>query len=73
VASIRDARDCLVQIEGEKIAFDDHLQLVTGRVAKLNVKIGQKAIQGLAGDDNALPGWRQGFMTLHNKEAIICN
>lgn len=56
VASIRDARDRLVQIEGEKIAFDDHLQVVAGRVAKLNVKSGQKAIQGLAGDNNALPG-----------------
>ena len=56
MASSRDTRDCLVQIEGEKITFDDRLQLVAGRVAKLNVKSGQKAIQGLAGDDNALTG-----------------
>ena len=44
VASIRDTGDCLVQIKGEKVAFDDHLQLVAGRVAKLYVKSGQKAI-----------------------------
>ena len=58
-------RDCLV-----KIAFDDHLQLVAGRVAKLNVKSGQKAIQSLAWDNNALSGR---FMTLYNKEDIFFN
>ena len=47
--------------------------LVTGWVAELNVKSGQKAVQSLAWDNDALSGWWQGFMTPHNKEAIICN
>ena len=44
-ASIRNTRDYLVQIEGEQIAFDNHLQLVTGRVTELNVESSRKAIQ----------------------------
>ena len=56
VASFRDTRDCLVQVKGEQIAFDNHLQLVTGWVAKLNVEGSQKAIQSLTWDDNALSG-----------------
>ena len=48
VASIRDMRDGLVQIESVKIAFDNQFQLVTGRVAELYVKSSQKAIESLA-------------------------
>ena len=40
-----EIRDCLVQIEGKQIAFDNHLQLVTGRVTELNVESTRKAIQ----------------------------
>ena len=55
------------------MAFDDHFQLVTGRVAELYVKGSQKAVQSLAWDNDALSRRWQGFMTPHNKEAIICN
>ena len=54
VASIRDSRDGLVQIESVKITFDDQLQLVTGRVAELYVEGSQKANQSLAWDNDAL-------------------
>ena len=41
-ASIRNTRDCLVQIEGEQIALDNYLQLVTGQVTELNVESNPK-------------------------------